>query len=76
MTVMIEVLKMKKRRKAGEKGTTWQYSRGRAKTGETVKQRRIEGDSLKLEVMRKAPELVVHERMSQGEGVRGFEEKK
>ena len=40
------------------------------KLEEIVEQRRIEGDSLKLEVMRKAPELVVHERMSQGEGVR------
>ena len=31
---------------------------------------------MKLEVMRKAPEQVVHERMSQGGGVRGPKEKK
>ena len=43
---------------------------------EILEQRGNEGDSLKLEVMRKAPELVVHERMSQGEGVRGPKEKK
>ena len=41
-----------------------------------MRQRRTEGDSLKLEVMREAPELVVHERMSQGEGVKGPKEKK
>ena len=45
------------------------------KLEEIVEQRRIEGHSLKLEVMRKAPELVVHERMSQGNGVRSPEEK-
>ena len=31
---------------------------------------------MQLEVMRKAPELVVHERMSQGKGVRGYKSKK
>ena len=41
------------------------------KLDEIVEQRRIEGDSLKLEVMRKALELVVHERVSHGVGVRG-----
>ena len=41
-----------------------------------VEQRRIEGDSLKLEVIRKAPEPVVHERMSHGEGVRGPKERR
>ena len=45
------------------------------KLDEIVEQRRIEGDSLKLEVMRKALELVVHERMSHGVGVRGLQEK-
>ena len=30
----------------------------------------MEGSSLKLEVMQKVPELVVHERMSQGKGVK------
>ena len=36
------------------------------KLHEIVEQRRIEGDSLKLEVMRRALEQVVHERLSQG----------
>ena len=35
----------------------------------------MEGSSF-LEVMRKVPELVVHERMSQGKGVKGFKEKR
>ena len=48
--------KMKKRKKAGEKGT----------------RKRIE----QLEVMQKVLELVVHERMSQGKGVKGRKEKK
>ena len=47
-------LKMKKRRKAGE----------------IVKRRRIEGSSLKLEVMQKVLEPVVQERMSQGQRVK------
>ena len=46
------------------------------KPEEIVERKKIEGSSLKLEVMRKAPELVVHERMSQGEGVRSSKEKK
>ena len=36
----------------------------------------MEGSSLQLEVLRKVPELVVKERMSQGIGVKGFKEKK
>ena len=40
------------------------------KLEEIVEERRIEGGSLELEVMRKALEQVVHERVSQGEGVR------
>ena len=43
---------------------------------EILERRRMEGNSLQLEVMREAPELVVHERVSQGEGVNGFKEKK
>ena len=46
------------------------------KLEEIVEQRRIEGDPLKVKVMRQAPELVVYERMSPGEGVRGPKEKK
>ena len=36
----------------------------------------MKGNSLQLEVMQKAPELVVHERMSQGKGVKCIKEKK
>ena len=36
----------------------------------------MEGSSLNLEVMQKVPELVVHERMSQGRGVKGRKEMK
>ena len=36
----------------------------------------MEGRSLQLKVMQKVPEQVVHERMSQGKGVKGFKEKK
>ena len=46
------------------------------KLEEIVKQSRIEGDTLKLEVMRKAPEQVVHERMCKGERVKCTKEKK
>ena len=46
------------------------------KLDEIVEQRRTEGDFLKLEFIRKASELVVHERKSQGEGVRGPKENK
>ena len=59
-------LKMKKRKKAGEKGTKWQHS--------GVERRRIEGSSLKLEAMQKVPELVVQERRSHGKGVKGLKE--
>ena len=68
-------LEMKKRRKAGEKGIRWTAQwEEEQKLEETVEQRRIEGDSFRLEVMRKATELVVHESMSQGEGVRSVKE--
>ena len=43
---------------------------------EIWERRRMEGSSLKVEVLQKAPELVVHERMSQGKGVKGLKEKK
>ena len=46
---------------------SWRRSRER---------RRMEGSSLQAEVMQKVPELVVHERMSQGKGVKCTEEKK
>ena len=49
---------------------------GEQKLDEIVEQRRTEGDFMKLEFIRKAPELVVHEHMSQGEGVRGPKENK
>ena len=41
-----------------------------------MEQRRMEGGYLKLEVMRKALEPVVHERMSQGTGEKILKEKK
>ena len=40
------------------------------------KQRRREGSTLQLDLMQKAPELVVHERMAQGEKVAGAKVKK
>ena len=46
------------------------------KLEESLDRRRMEGSSLQAEVMRKVPELVVHERMSQGEGVHCTKEKK
>ena len=68
---------MKKKRKAGKKGAKWQHSGMNSKKMEEIlEQRRIEGDSLQLEVMRKVLWLVVHERMSQGKGVKGNKEKK
>ena len=46
------------------------------KLEEILERRRMKGSSLKLEVMQNVPELVVHERMSQGKGVKGLKEKK
>ena len=46
------------------------------KLGEILERRRMEGTSLQLDVMQKVPEKVVHERMSQGKGVKGLKEKK
>ena len=40
-----------------------------------MERRRMEGSSLKVEVMQKVPELVVHERMSQGKGSKREEER-
>ena len=37
---------------------------------------RMEGSSVQLEVMPKVPEIVVHERVPQGKGVKGLKEKK
>ena len=36
------------------------------KMEKALERRRMEGNSLQAEVMQKVPELVVHERMSQG----------
>ena len=46
------------------------------KLEEILERRKMEGSSLKVEVLQKVPELVVHERMSQGKGVKGRKEKK
>ena len=43
---------------------------------EILERRRMVGSSLQAEVMRNVPELVEHERMSQGEKVQGTKEKK
>ena len=62
---------------AGEKGTRWQHSAMKSKNWEEIlERRRTEGSSLKLEVMQMVRELVVHERVTQGKGVKGFKEKK
>ena len=47
-----------------------------AKTGGDRGTKRMEGSPVQLEVMQHVPELVVHERMSQGIGVKGIKEKK
>ena len=44
------------------------------KLEEILERRRMEGSPLQAEVMQKVLELVVHERMSQGEEVRGTKE--
>ena len=46
------------------------------KLEEILEQRGMEGSLGQLEVMRRVPELVVHERMSQGKRVKGLKEKK
>ena len=46
------------------------------KLEEILEQRRGEGNALKVDVMQKAPELVVHEHMAQGEKVTSAEVKK
>ena len=46
------------------------------KLEEILERRRMKGSSLQLEVMKKVLEVVVHERMSQSRGVKGFKERK
>ena len=46
------------------------------KLEEILERRRMEGSTLQLDVMQKAPEVVLHERMSQGKGAKGIQEKK
>ena len=41
-----------------------------------IERRRMDGSSLKLDVMQKVPELVVNKRMSQGEKEKDTKEKK
>ena len=43
---------------------------------EILERRRVEGRKVQLEAMQNAPELFVHERMSQGIDVKGIKEKK
>ena len=40
-----------------------------------IERRRMEGSSLKLDILQKVPELVVNERMSQGENEKDTKEK-
>ena len=47
-----------------------------AKDEEILERRRMERRSLQVEVVHKAPEFVVHERRSQGKGVKCTKEKK
>ena len=50
----------KKKRKAGKKATKWQNNGKRSNIWKTqVERRRMEGSSLKLDVMQKVPELLV-----------------
>ena len=46
------------------------------KLEESLERRRLEGSSLQAEVMQKAIESVVHERMSQGQGIECTKEKR
>ena len=72
------LLAMKKRRKAGKKGTKWQRSGMKSKNWRKSwnKEGWKEAPCLHLETMRNVPELVVHGRKSQGIGVKGCKEKK
>ena len=47
-----------------------QWEEEQKKLEEILEQRTMEGSSSQVEVMQKVPELVVHERMSQGKGVK------
>ena len=70
-------LKMKKKRKAGEKGTKWQHSGMKSKNWRRSWNKegwkKAPGSRRSCE---KVPELVVQERVSQGKGVKGLKEKK
>ena len=61
--------KTKKMRKVGKEGTSGMRSKSWRRSWN-------EEGSLQLNVMQKAPELVVHERMSPGKGVKCLKEKK
>ena len=66
------------KKKVGKKATKWQDNGKRSNIWRTylIERRGMEGSSLKLDVMQKVPELVVTERMSQGEKVKDPKEKK
>ena len=63
-TVRISKLKERRKRRYGRKKAE------NEKLEVILEQRRMEGCSLQVEVMQKAPEFVVQERMSQGKGVK------
>ena len=59
-----------------EEDVSWREGDQMAARAKSGGDRGIEGNSLKLVVMQKVPGLVVQERMSQGEGVKGLKDKK
>ena len=64
--------KMKKRRKAGEKGTRWQHGGMKSKSWRrSWNEEGWKETLLQLEIMQQIPEPAVHERMSQGKGLKG-----
>ena len=67
--------KKRRKKKSGKRRTRWQWDEEQ-KLEEMLERRRMEGNSLQLEVMQKALEFVVHERMSQGEEGKCTEEPK
>ena len=73
------LLAHRKRRRGGKlarRGPDGSTGRRANIGGEFLERTRIEGSSLKLEVMPKVPELVVREHISQGKWVKGRKEKK
>ena len=60
----------------GEDEESWREGCQMSAQWKSWERRGIEGNSLKVEVMQKMPELLVREHMSQGKGVKRRKEKK